>query len=323
MNMKVVRSAPRRGFALLSGLGLALALLACSASVGDPGTPSGPTIPAVGTSGTLDLATWNLEWFGDSGNGPTDEALQQLNVRSVLAGMDCDVWALEEVVNSSAFQALLNGLPGYAGVLASDAAVTNGAAYYGISEQKVALVFKTSLATFEAAQVILTGDDYAFAGRPPLEVRLRVNLAGTPETVYVICLHAKAGSDSASYQRRVDAAAALKAYLDTTRAGEKVFVLGDLNDDLDASITSGQPSPYQSFVTDTTRWITPTKTLSDNRISSLLGYPDPVDHHLASQNLAGRLVAGSVQVFAGPSYINAYSLTTTDHLPVVTRWTAP
>lgn len=320
--MKVLRSAASRGFLVLLGLML-LAVLACGGGGSASDAPSGPSIPAVGTSTTLDLATWNLEWFGDAGNGPADEALQQSNVRAVIAGMDCDVWALEEVVGASAFQALLNGLPGYAGVLASDAAVTNGSTSYGSWEQKVALIYKTSLATFEAAQVILTDHDYDFAGRPPMEVRLRVNLAGTPETVYVVCLHAKAGSDSASYQRRANAAAALKTYLDTTRAGEKVIVLGDLNDDLDASITSGQPSPYQAFVTDTTRWITPTKTLSDNRISSLLSYPDPVDHHLATQNLASRLVAGSVQVFAGPSYINAYGTTTTDHLPVVTRWMAP
>lgn len=305
----------------LSGLRLALGLLACAGSTGD--TPSGPSIPAVGTATPLDLATWNLEGSGDAGNGPADEALRQLNAKAVMAGLDCDLWALEEVVSASAFQALLNGLPGYGGVLASDAAVTNGSASYADWEQKVALVYKTSLATVEAAQVILTAHDYDFAGRPPLEVRLRVNLGGTPETVYVVCLHAKAGSDSASYQRRANAAAALKTYLDTTRVGEKVFVPGDLNDDLDASITSGQPSPYQAFVTDTARWATPTKALSDSRISSLLSYPDPVDHHLASQNLAGRLVAGSVQVFAGPSYISAYGTTTSDHLPVVTRWTAP
>lgn len=321
--MKAFRPAAPRGLVILSGLMLALSLLACGGSAGASDTPSGPSIPAMGTATTLDLATWNLEWFGDAGNGPADEALQQLNAKAVMAGLDCDLWALEEVVSASAFQALLNGLSGYAGVLASDAAVTNGSTSYGSWEQKVALVYKTSLATFETAQVILTAHDDDFAGRPPLEVRLRVNLAGTPETLYVICLHAKAGSDSASYQRRANAAAALKTYLDTTRAGEKVFVLGDLNDDLDASITSGQPSPYQAFVADTTRWLTPTKTLSDNRISSLLSYPDPVDHHLASQNLAGRLVAGSVQVFAGPSYITAYGTTTSDHLPVVTRWTAP
>lgn len=321
--MKFLRSAARRGFVILSGLGLALVLLACAGSGGTADTPAGPSIPRLGTAATLDLATWNLEWFGDPGNGPVDEALQQLNARSVLSGLDCDVWALQEVVGIAAFQTLLSGLPGYGGVLASDAGVTNGPAYYGSTEQQVALVYKTGLATVEAAQVILTAHDYDFAGRPPLEVRLRVNLAGTPETVFVVCLHAKAGSDSASYQRRANAAAALKTYLDTTRAGEKVFVLGDLNDDLDASITSGQPSPYQAFVTDTTRWATPTKALSDNRISSLLSYPDPVDHHLASQNLASRLVPGSVQVFAGPSYLSAYGTTTSDHLPVVTRWTAP
>jgi hypothetical protein len=30
------------------------------------------TIPAKGTASTLDIASWNLEWFGDTGNGPTN-----------------------------------------------------------------------------------------------------------------------------------------------------------------------------------------------------------------------------------------------------------
>ena len=30
-------------------------------------------VPKIGTDSTLDVATWNIEWFGDSLNGPSNE----------------------------------------------------------------------------------------------------------------------------------------------------------------------------------------------------------------------------------------------------------
>ena len=310
-------------------LALLAALLGCGGGYKvTPGVQvdAGPSVsvPAQGGPATLDLANWNLDWFGDAGNGPVDDTLQVKQVQAVIQGMDCDLWGLEEVVDPAAFHALLSGLPGYAGVLASDPQVTQGAAYYGATEQKVAFVYKTSLATVESAQVILTDHDYDFAGRPPLEVKLQVGLNGASGTLYAIVLHAKAGSDAASYQRRANAAAALKAYLDATRAQDRVVVLGDFNDDLDTSITAGQPSPYQAFVADTAHYFTPTKALSDAGQGTYLSSynsPDPIDHQVVSAAWAAQYLAGSAEAFHADQYLPNYTSTTTDHRPVVTRWT--
>lgn len=314
---------------LFQSLGLAAALLALACSGGNSPSagslpPTGTTgIPAQGDASTLDIATWNVEWFGDSGYGPTDENLQQQNVRSVIAGADCDLWALEEVVSASAFSGLVAGLPGYAGLLSSDSLVVDGPAYYGATEQKVALLYKTSLARVLSAQLILTDHDYDFAGRPPMEVKLEITLNGSTGTLYVICLHAKAFNDAASWQRRFNASAALKAYLDTARSGDKVLVLGDFNDDLDASITVGQASPYQNFVLDTGGYATPTKALSDAGIPTTLSYADAIDHHLASAEWSSKYLSGSAKAFGANQYVLNYAATTTDHLPVITRWSAP
>lgn len=300
--------------------------LGCGGSSANPANPSPqptPPIPALGSATTLDIGAWNLEWFGDPGNGPANESTQQQNVRNLIAGVDCDLWGLEEVVSESAFNTLVSGLPGYAGLLVSDPSVTQGSAYYGPTEQKVALLYKTGLATVQDAQVILTAHDYDFAGRPPMEVKLGITLNGSSSTLYVICLHAKAGSDTTSYGRRVNASAALKGYLDTVRAGEQVIVLGDFNDDLDTSITLGQASPYQNFLADTAAYFAPTKALSDARLTTILGYADPIDHHLVSSRFATRYIQGSVQAFRADQYFASFSTSTTDHLPVITRWTAP
>jgi len=282
--------------------------------------PPSSSVPAQGTATTLDIAEWNLEWFGDTSNGPKNEDLQLENIRNVIAGADCDIWSLEEVVSGTSFTNLVSALPGYAGLVASDPAVVNGSSFYTASEQKVALLYKTSLATVQSAQLILTSSDYAFAGRPPMEVKLSVRWNGTSSTLYVICLHAKAADDATSWQRRVDASVALKNYLDTNRAGEKVIVLGDFNDDFDTSITSGKASPYQNFVDDSVGYFVPTKALSDGHIATTMGYTDAIDHQIASHALAATYVGGSVKAFRADNYVLSYKSTTTDHLPVITRW---
>lgn len=282
------------------------------------------TIPAKGTATTLDIGNWNIEWFGDTANGPTNETLQQSNVRDVISGADLDIWGLEEVVSATAFNNLKAQLPGYAGFLANDASVLNGAAYYSgfnNTEQKVGILYKTSVASVLGAKVILTANDYDFAGRPPLEVKLRVSLNGRTEDLVVIIFHAKAGSDTTSWQRRTNASAALKSYLDTTWPTTKVMVIGDWNDDVDTSITSGKASSYVNFVNAPASYTFPTKALSDAKISTTTGYPDAIDHQMYTNELAPQYVAGSVTAYRVDQYISNYSNTTTDHFPVLSRYT--
>lgn len=317
----MVRS--RRPFAgLLLGL---LALAACEAPTASrprpvPGGPALTVVPAQGTAATLDVASWNVEWFGDASNGPSDDALQLANVRDVIAGADCDVWGLEEVVDVADWNSLKSQLTGYTGILASDASVTNGSTYYSASEQKVGLLFKSSLATVLSSRIILTGNDTDFAGRPPLEVKLRITLNGSTQDVVFIVLHMKAFNDVASWQRRQNASVALKSYIDTNYPTQKVIVVGDWNDDVDTSITAGQPSPYANFVSDAADYTFPTKALSDAGVASTVSYTDMIDHHLDTNDLYASYVAASAEVFRADSYIASYGTTTSDHYPVITRY---
>jgi endonuclease/exonuclease/phosphatase family metal-dependent hydrolase len=279
------------------------------------------TIPAKGTATTLDIGNWNLEWFGDTSNGPTNESLQQSNVRDVLSGTDLDIWGLEEVVSTTAFNNVKAQLPGYAGFLADDATVTSGKSYYSTSEQKVGILYKTSIASVLSARIILTANDYDFAGRPPLEVKLHVSLNGHTEDIVVIVLHMKAFNDTTSWQRRVNAGTALKSYLDSTYPTTKVLVLGDWNDDLDTSITSGKATPYANFLSDSADYTFPTKALTDAHISTTASYPDAIDHQLLTNDMVPYYISGSAQAYRVDSYISNYSTTTTDHFPVLSRYT--
>lgn len=280
-------------------------------------------VPTRGTETTLDIASWNIEWFGDTAHGPTDEALQLRNARDVIAGTDFDLWGVAEIVSTEQFESLRDELPGYEGFLANDARVVGGPASYsdfGNLEQKVGLLYKASIFTVLGASVILAQNDQAFAGRPPLEVKLRASLGGATQDMVVIVMHAKCCADLESYQQRVDASSALKAYLDATYPTQKVWVIGDWNDDLTTSIAGGQPSPYQNFIADRARYTVETETLSSAHVGSTVGYGSMIDHHMVSDEAAATYVPGSVDVYRVDAYVPSYGSTTSDHYPVLSRY---
>ncbi|HKJ91620.1 MAG TPA: endonuclease/exonuclease/phosphatase family protein, partial [Longimicrobiales bacterium] len=149
---------------------------------------------------------------------------------------------------------------------------------------------------------------------------LSVSLNGATEPLIVIVLHAKAGSDAAARARRDTAAAALKAYMDAAWPTQKVAVIGDFNDDVDTSITAGQPSPYRGFVDDSAHYRFPTGSLSDAGTASTVRYSDMIDHQLDTNELFADYVAGSAEVFRVDRYISSYGTTTSDHYPVIVRY---
>lgn len=279
------------------------------------------TIPSRGFASTLDVGCWNLEYYGSTSHGPSDELLQLENARDVILGADLDLWGVEEIVNAPHFNALVSQLPGYAGLLGSDPLVVGGSTYYTPGEQKVGLLYKPAVASVLGARVILTANATLFGGRPPLEVRMRVSLNGHVEDLVVIVLHAKALADVDAWQRRVEGSAALKAYLDSTWPSAKVVVIGDFNDDVDVSISSSRTSPYENFVLDAADYSFPTKALSDANLTSTVGYKAVIDHHLATNELQALYVPGSAEVYRVDAYLPSYDTTTTDHYPVLTRYT--
>jgi len=240
-------------------------------------------------------------------------------VRSVIAGAGADFWGLQEVVDVNHFNTLKQGLTGYDGFVANDPRVTSGSTYYSGFEQKLAVLYKPSVVEVISAQVILgtSQNDFNFAGRPPLRLDLRVTRNGTSVDLVAIVLHMKAEAGQADYDRRLAAGAALKQYLDTNLPTARVLVLGDWNDDVDMSITSGQPSPYQNFVDAPAAYTFLTQTLSQT-VGSQTRFSSFVDHQLVTNELAASYVSNSAMVLR-PAIEN-YAATTSDHYPILSRF---
>lgn len=276
------------------------------------------TVPGEDRPDSVDIGSWNVEWYGDPMNGPSPETRQQLNVERVLRQLDLDLLGLVEVVSPDAFRHAVEQLPDHDGVLATDARVESGAAFYGASEQKVGLVFRRRF-TVESARLVLTEQSYVFAGRPPLEVKLRFSEGGRARTLVVIVAHFKAMADFDGWTRRGKAAAALKAYLDATYPDRWVAVVGDWNDDVDVSTYRGRETPFAGFVNDPGYRFT-TAALSASNAPTTVGFASTIDHHLATNELAARYVDGSAHVVRLDRYVTSYGTTTSDHYPVVTRY---
>lgn len=291
-----------------------------------PALVSAQTIPAVGTDATLDVATWNIEHFGNGSSGPSNEPLQFRNVLAVMRQAEIDIWGLQELDIEEDFTRLLDSLgTGYNGFWQADN--TGFDIGYGF-------VWDTSVITpLSAITTILEGSSFEFASRPPIQMRARVTLPDTTLEVRFIDLHMKAGGSTSDYDRRLAASGILKNYVDNLQAvNAHVIILGDLNDELIQSISGGRTSPYQNFLDDPT-YLFATRAFDQpgsgddvNTFcsSSTCSSGSVLDHIITTANLIDDYEEDSTARLSSVlSQISNYTNTTSDHLPVFARFDFP
>ena len=270
-------------------------------------------VPKIGTDTTLDIVTWNIEWFGDSLNGPSDEVTQLKNVSEVIASMDMDIISLCEVSNPDYWQKLQNNLPDYGAV------ITNYT-----QTQKTALLYRKTMFKLLYSKSILLAFDYEFAsGRFPLEVALETQWGSKRDTVYIWVIHLKANTGTtaeklSSYDRRAKAAEELKKYLDPKKRW-KGWVMGDWNDDLDVSVVSGKASPFLAWRNDS-NYVFPSYRLTLSKQRSTANYSEMIDHISCLPAMKSNWIVNQSGVMVGDAYIGNYRLNTSDHYPVWARF---
>ncbi len=284
---------------------------------------SAQTVPPRGSDATFDVASWNVTFFGYAGAGPSNDVLQRQNVGAVLRQAEIDLWAMQEVTDTAAWQALLADLAadGYAGVLGPTVSSSP------MFNQRLGFVYKSDVVSLVTTRTILAGNANDFGGRPPFELIANVTSNGVTRQIRFICLHAKAGGTLDDYNRRLAGSTALKTFTDAYRAqGIAFVVLGDFNDRLTLSITSGQLSPYRNFAQATADYEFATRSLDQTGTPTYCSNASctsgsPIDHILFPTALAGPYVEGSGGRYAELlSAIPSYRSTTSDHVPVLARF---
>jgi hypothetical protein len=269
-------------------------------------------IPKFGNDTLIDIGCWNIEWFGSNTNGPSNTELQFSNVLNILRSTDIDVWGFSEISNNSTFNRLMDSLGVYDQVVATFS-----------QTQRTALSWKKSMFEFISSQHILNTSQYSydFASRPPLEVVLRTKNAPLIDTLYFYVLHLKAISDGESYTRRKNSSEHMKLYFDVNRKNDKIFVIGDWNDDLIFPTWSGaNVSPFKNFVDDSLNYYFPSIELTRaGKVSYGRGSNRAmIDHQMINSRVYSHYVKNSAIVLDTltrlvPNFVS----TTSDHFPVI------
>ncbi|MEP6748624.1 MAG: choice-of-anchor J domain-containing protein [Bacteroidota bacterium] len=304
---------------------------------------------SIDPASTLNVINWNLNWFAtpDLTLGPADKSLQETNVAIVLKSLPADLFVLQEVVNQHALDSIVNTMPGYSYI------INNYGSYSNPNEptadpltevQKLAFVYKTSkfsnihtdslLSKGVTTAADLSNPYYnAFAsGRFPYMMSADVTLSDNnggfvTHPMRFINVHAKANTAPVvtAYNRRVAGAKGLDSLIKADYINDNVIILGDLNDDLNQTITAGIAPPVSSWypftVNDSPLYIFPTKPLSPAGQHSDVSFTSVIDNVIATAATGKYYLPASATVLSDvANLVPKYGTTTTDHYPVFTQY---
>ncbi|MCV6630862.1 MAG: T9SS type A sorting domain-containing protein, partial [Flavobacteriaceae bacterium] len=292
---------------------------------------------------TIDLVTWNIEWFGDESNSPAagnanSDAIQKDSVKTIIRKMNADIIAVQEIADDALFAQLVSELDGYSAILSNATSYPNDPS--GV-KQKIGYIYKTATVQVESTKALMKsvhpyyngGDASAISdfpdndktrffasGRLPFLMTAKVTVDGKTQRLHLVNLHARANSSNGSqsrYDMRKYDVEALKDTLDSQYANAKLIVLGDYNDDVDQTVAdvSTTTSTYEAYINDATNYNVLSKTLSDAGFRSYVFRENMIDHITISNELFGTPVANSTSV-GYQYYDNDYSRTASDHFPV-------
>ncbi|MEO0082453.1 MAG: endonuclease/exonuclease/phosphatase family protein [candidate division WOR-3 bacterium] len=258
-----------------------------------------------GTDTTLEIATWNIENFPKLDDSTVNR------VRALMARLDLDIYALQEIADTLAFHRLLSGLTGYAGLYSRDD--------YGSFYQKTGVVYKTSVVTLTGVRQLFWGNDSVT--RPPLEMTVTASYNGKTFDFRLIVLHLKAGGSSSDQALRRATCRLLKDYIDQALAQgpELDFVVaGDWNDLLE---DPPQWNIFQRFLDDSTNYRFLTMSLAGNtRYGSYIYTGLLIDHIMVTTDALAEYLGGITQTLRLDDEVSRYEAVVSDHRPVMSTF---
>ncbi len=286
------------------------------------------------STSTLDVVSWNLEFFGAPFNsGPTDKDLQEVNAKKIMRYFDADIYGLVEIVDTMRLRKLRDSLgTNFEYIIApysTDGPIgTNG----WRQSQKLAFLYKKDIfSNITTRGMMLNSSTAVFNwanGRLPFLMRADVTINGITKTVNFILVHGKAGSTASDYNRRLAGAQELKDTLDASFSTANVLIIGDYNDALVQTIStgSGPQTSYQPIVADSTdadHYKSITLPLGQAGQTSMINFPNVIDNHAISNEVTAYYVLNSAQIRTDvttivPDYVTAHN--TSDHYPVFSKF---
>lgn len=289
---------------------------------------------AQSSSSTLDVIGWNLEFFGAPyASGPTDKDLQEANAKKLMRYFDADIYGLVEIVDTTHLRKLRDSLgTNFEFIIApysTDGPIgTNG----WRQSQKLAFLYKKDIFSNITTRGLMLTSPTAVAnwanGRLPFLMKADVTIGAITRTINFIVIHGKSGSTASDYTRRLAGAQELKDTLDAFFSTANVLIIGDYNDALNQTIStgSGPQSSYQPIVVDSTdadHYRSITMPLANAGQTTMINFPNVIDNHIISNEVEAYYVLNSAQIRTDvvsqvPDYISAHN--TSDHYPVFSKY---
>ena len=223
-----------------------------------------------GTDVSLDLVSWNIEWFPK--NNSTSNYVQE-----ILTNLEADIYALQEIEDTTLLKNIVSNIPGYECYFKSS--------YYG----GLAYVYNTNTIQVNAKYEIFTSSPYwnAFPRSPQV-----LDFTFLENDYIIINNHFKCCGDGVlnsnnsndEENRRLQAITYLKQFLDDDFSNTNVVLLGDLNDNLTDDVEN---NVFQSFIDDSNNYEFADMQIAQGSSSewSYPSWPSHLDHILISNEL--------------------------------------
>lgn len=259
-----------------------------------------------GTDHTLDIVTWNTEWF------PTNGSTTVNHVKNIVEALDAEIIAFQEIDNKSQFQTLINKLDNYEG-------------YYIPNDQYQGLAYlyhKDKIQILDKYE-IFTSDWNEFP-RSPLILEFRFE----NKEYIIINNHLKCCGDGNldpydngdEESRRYWACRKLDTYIEDNFNNDRVILLGDLNDEL---TDREQDNVFKTFLNDEDHYLFTDMSAAQGS-SSLWSYPSwpsHLDHIMITNELFDVFneSGSSCEVILLDDYFSSwysYENNVSDHRPV-------
>ena len=268
-----------------------------------------------GTDSTLDVITWNMEWFPTNGQSSVDSFIVAIEA------LDADVIAVQEIYDGDFFQEMLDSLTDYDG-------------YYIDSEYlELGFIYKNNEANFSVESIDQLFDSPSYSREfPRRPLQLELNMNGS--TVFIINNHFKCCGDGYmdlsdpwdEETRRYDACVLLDQYISTFHSESKVIITGDLND----LIQESGSNVFEVFIEDSANYF-----MSDMQIAegsqqywSYPNWPSHLDHFIITNEFENDIndPAYHIETLLIEDYLangfSAYENNMSDHRPVAIQFPA-
>ncbi|MBI89646.1 MAG: hypothetical protein CMG60_06110 [Candidatus Marinimicrobia bacterium] len=263
-----------------------------------------------GDNNSLDVATWNIEWFPKNNQITIDFVTQIINL------LDLDVLAIQEVDDTTMFDQMLDSLPDYLG-------------YYQSSWfAGLAYIYNTETVEINNIYEIYFTSEYwnAFPRSPMV---MDFNFKG--DNFFIINNHFKCCGDGIldyddpydEENRRYTATNLLKDYIDNNLSNNNVIVMGDLNDEIAETPPN---NVFQQVLDDSINYYFTDMEIAQGNSSnwSFPNWPSHLDHILITDELFNELVQTEVQTIKIDEYVEGgwseYDYNISDHRPVAIKF---